>query len=63
MRSMSAGCVMKPITRISLPQLGAFDFIENPPDSERILIATRNALGQKRLAEGNRRLKLVFDDR
>ena len=38
-------------------KLGAFDFIEKPPDSERILIATRNALGHKRLAEENRRLK------
>jgi two-component system nitrogen regulation response regulator NtrX len=44
-------------------KLGAFDFIEKPPDSERILIATRNALGQKRLVEENRRLRLVFDDR
>jgi two-component system nitrogen regulation response regulator NtrX len=44
-------------------KLGAYDFIEKPPDSERILIAARNALGQRRLAEENRRLKLVFDDR
>jgi len=44
-------------------KLGAWDFIEKPPESERILIAARNALGQKRLVEENRRLKLVFDDR
>ncbi len=44
-------------------KLGAFDFIEKPPESERILIAARNALGQRRLAEENRRLRLVFDDR
>ena len=44
-------------------KLGAFDFIEKPPDSERILIAARNALGQKKLVEENRRLRLVFDDR
>jgi two-component system nitrogen regulation response regulator NtrX len=50
-------------TAVEAVKLGAFDFIEKPPDSERILIATRNALGQKRLAEENRRLKLVFDDR
>ena len=43
-------------------KLGAFDFIEKPPDSERILIAARNALGQKRLAEENRRLKEMVAD-
>jgi two-component system nitrogen regulation response regulator NtrX len=42
---------------------GAFDFIEKPPESERILIVARNALGQKRLVDENRRLKLSFDDR
>jgi two-component system nitrogen regulation response regulator NtrX len=50
-------------TAVEAVKLGAFDFIEKPPDSERILIAARNALGQKRLAEENRRLRLVFDDR
>jgi two-component system, NtrC family, nitrogen regulation response regulator NtrX len=44
-------------------KLGAWDFIEKPPESERILIAARNALGQRRLAEENRRLRLSFDDR
>ncbi len=44
-------------------KLGAFDFIEKPPDSDRMLIVARNALGQKRLVEENRRLKLSFDDR
>jgi two-component system nitrogen regulation response regulator NtrX len=50
-------------TAVEAVKLGAYDFIEKPPDSERILIAARNALGQKRLVEENRRLKLVFDDR
>jgi two-component system nitrogen regulation response regulator NtrX len=50
-------------TAVEAVKLGAFDFIEKPPDSERILIAARNALGHKRLAEENRRLRLVFDDR
>jgi two-component system nitrogen regulation response regulator NtrX len=50
-------------TAVEAVKLGAFDFIEKPPDSERILIAARNALGQKRLVEENRRLRLVFDDR
>jgi len=50
-------------TAVEAVKLGAFDFIEKPPDSERILIAARNALGQKRLVEENRRLRLSFDDR
>jgi two-component system nitrogen regulation response regulator NtrX len=50
-------------TAVEAVKLGAFDFIEKPPESERILIVARNALGQKRLAEENRRLKLSFDER
>ena len=50
-------------TAVEAVKLGAFDFIEKPPDSERILIAARNALGQRKLVEENRRLRLVFDER
>jgi two-component system nitrogen regulation response regulator NtrX len=50
-------------TAVEAVKLGAFDFIEKPPDSERILIAARNALGQKKLSDENRRLKLSFDER
>jgi len=50
-------------TAVEAVKLGAFDFIEKPPESERVLIAARNALGQKRLVEENRRLRLVFDER
>jgi two-component system nitrogen regulation response regulator NtrX len=50
-------------TAVEAVKLGAFDFIEKPPESERILIVARNALGQKRLVEENRRLKLSFDER
>jgi two-component system nitrogen regulation response regulator NtrX len=50
-------------TAVEAVKLGAFDFIEKPPESERILIVARNALGQKRLVDENRRLKLSFDDR
>jgi two-component system nitrogen regulation response regulator NtrX len=50
-------------TAVEAVKLGAFDFIEKPPESERILIVARNALGHKRLADENRRLKLSFDDR
>ena len=50
-------------TAVEAVKLGAFDFIEKPPESERILIVARNALGQKRLVDENRRLKLSFDHR
>jgi two-component system nitrogen regulation response regulator NtrX len=50
-------------TAVDAVKLGAYDFIEKPPDRDRILIAARNALGQKRLSDENRRLKLSFDDR
>jgi two-component system nitrogen regulation response regulator NtrX len=50
-------------TAVEATKLGAFDFIEKPPESERILLVARNALSQKRLTEENRRLRLSFDDR
>ncbi len=50
-------------TAVEATKLGAFDFIEKPPESERILLVTRNALGQKKLADENRRLKLSFEDK
>jgi len=48
---------------VEATKLGAFDFIEKPPESERILLVARNALGHQRLAEENRRLKLSFDEK
>ena len=50
-------------TAVEATKLGAYDFIEKPPESERILLVARNALSQKRLSDENRRLKLSFDDR
>ena len=50
-------------TAVEATKLGAFDFIEKPPESERILLVARNALSQRKLSEENRRLKLTFDDR
>jgi two-component system nitrogen regulation response regulator NtrX len=44
-------------------KLGAFDFLEKPLESERVLVVTRNALGQKTLERENRRLKLAFEDK
>jgi two-component system nitrogen regulation response regulator NtrX len=50
-------------TAVEATKLGAFDFVEKPPESERILLVARNALGQKKLSDENRRLKLSFDER
>jgi two-component system, NtrC family, nitrogen regulation response regulator NtrX len=50
-------------TAVEATKLGAFDFVEKPPESERILLVARNALSQRKLSEENRRLKLSFDDR
>jgi DNA-binding NtrC family response regulator len=36
---------------------GAFDFIEKPPDLNRLLVSVRNALDQYRLTEENRNIK------
>jgi two-component system nitrogen regulation response regulator NtrX len=50
-------------TAVEATKLGAYDFIEKPPDSDRILLVARNALSQRKLVEENRRLKLSFDER
>ncbi len=50
-------------TAVEATKLGAFDFIEKPPDRERLLLVARNALSQRKLVEENRRLKLTFDER
>lgn len=36
---------------------GAFDFIEKPPDLNRLLVSVRNALDQQRLTEENKTIK------
>jgi two-component system nitrogen regulation response regulator NtrX len=50
-------------TAVEATKLGAFDFIEKPPERERILLVARNALGQKSLRDENRRLRLSYDER
>jgi len=50
-------------TAFEASKLGAFDFLEKPLESERVLVVTRNALGQKTLEKENRRLKLAFEDK
>jgi len=41
---------------------GAFDFIEKPPDLNRLLVSVRNALDQYRLSEENRSIKSRLPD-
>jgi two-component system, NtrC family, nitrogen regulation response regulator NtrX len=50
-------------TAVEATKLGAYDFIEKPPDRERLLLVARNALSQRRLTEDLRRIKLSFDEK
>jgi two-component system nitrogen regulation response regulator NtrX len=50
-------------TAFTASKLGAYGFIEKPPETERILLDARNALNQRLLVTENRRLKLTFDER
>jgi len=50
-------------TAVEATKLGAYDFIEKPPESELLLLVTRNALSQKKLRDELRIMKLVFDER
>ncbi|MEW6659599.1 MAG: sigma-54 dependent transcriptional regulator [Thermodesulfobacteriota bacterium] len=42
---------------VKATRLGAYDFIEKPPNADNILLTVRNALEMARLAEENRRLR------
>lgn len=44
-------------TAVEATKRGAFDFIEKPLESERVLVTVRNALDQSRLATENRQLR------
>ena len=44
-------------TAVEATKLGAYDFIEKPPDRDRLLLVARNALSQRKLTEENRRFK------
>jgi two-component system nitrogen regulation response regulator NtrX len=50
-------------TAVEATKLGAFDFIEKPLASERVLVTIRNALDQTRLADENRSLKRAVEVR
>src|SRR5215212_616281 len=50
-------------TAVEATKLGAFDFIEKPLASERVLVTIRNALDQTRLVDENRTLKRAVEVR
>jgi len=50
-------------TAVEATKLGAFDFIEKPLATERILLAIRNALGLSRLRDENQTLSKAIDVR
>jgi two-component system nitrogen regulation response regulator NtrX len=50
-------------TAVEATQLGAYDFLEKPLDTDRILVTLRNALEHLSLAEENTRLKQTIESR
>jgi two-component system nitrogen regulation response regulator NtrX len=50
-------------TAVTATKLGAFDFIEKPLETERVLLAVRNALDRKELQEEVGRLRLRVEKR
>src|SRR5437867_3680866 len=48
-------------TAVEATKKGAFDFIEKPFASDRVLVSVRNALDQRRLRDENRSLKKVVE--
>ena len=44
-------------TAVEATKLGAFDFVEKPPDLNRLLVTLRNALDRGQLATENRRMR------
>src|SRR5918997_2884410 len=50
-------------TAVEATKAGAFDFIEKPLASERVLVTIRNALDQTRLVDENRTLKRAAESR
>jgi len=49
-------------TAVEATKLGAFDFIEKPPDLNRLLVSVRNALDRRRLSEENKQIKSRLPD-
>ena len=48
---------------VEATQLGAYDILEKPLDTDRILVTLRNAVGRIDLAEENERLKATIESR
>lgn len=67
LKSMNERSLNQPVIMISghgnieiaveATKLGAFDFIEKPPDLNRLLVSVRNALDRNRLAEENKTMR------
>ena len=47
---------------VQATKIGAFDFIEKPPDLNRLLISVRNALSRNKLVEENKRIRTELND-
>ncbi len=50
-------------TAVEATRLGAFDFIEKPPDLNRLLLTVRNALERGQLQTENQRIRQVLTER
>ncbi len=50
-------------TAVEATKLGAFDFVEKPPDLNRLLVTLRNALDRGQLATENRRMRQTIVER
>ena len=50
-------------TAVEATQLGAFDILEKPLDTDRVLVLLRNALQQRTLSDENQRLRQTIDSR
>lgn len=47
---------------VEATKLGAFDFIEKPPDLNRLLVSVRNALDRRELAQENKNMRSKLPD-
>lgn len=50
-------------TAVEATQLGAYDILEKPLDTDRVLVLLRNALAQRNLSEENERLRETIESR
>ncbi len=50
-------------TAVEATQLGAYDILEKPLDTDRVLVLLRNALEQRTLSEENERLRSTIESR